>query len=1134
MDFSVNISKITPPYLPQILYRPRLLDLLSRNKDKKLILIIGQAAQGKSTLAASYVRAPKIPSPWMNLEKEDSDPVNLYHLMVQSLQHALKDINFSHLLSYPPEIMGPREEIPLYREWAQSIFKEVSLPIQIVMDGLDQLSTTAPVFKFLQVLLEDSPPNIHLILLSREIPPPVLEFQHLKIRQQALVLTNEDLAFTQDEIEEFFKKVRGISFDTDQVKKIHSATEGWIGALILFAEFLGRFQESAREKFISEDFPDHFKKEIFQYFGKEIFSSLSEQVQEFLIKSSLIDLIEPAFVRDFIAMENSEEILREHVRKNLFVHSYYDDKKGWLFQYHHLFRDFLKAKFVTSVGHKEQKSLLLKAGTLYDQRGELENSVKYLLEARAYPRAASVIERLGMDLLQKGRINDLSKWLSDLPEDTIQDNPWLLFYLAMTKRFLGGRENLIALQKAYTLFKQEGDMRGTLISLAHLIERFVQTGIHLAPIEGLIEEGEAILHQLESNEYPYERAVLWYSIGLGRILGEGDIRKGIWACQNAYSIAKQLRDVGLQAYALCFSALGYVLLGEFSLADESRKKIEKFAEKTVHPEFRAIELTVQCLLANHRGDFGKAEILVQKLQEEIERHGFVYMVPWTFEISGYLKAAQEEFSEAEKIGKHYLSTALSIKNSFLKGLAYRLLGLIYLHQNDLEKAREAINQCIHAFSTEAPSKYHLNRAKIKLGLVCTHLKEYKRAEKALDEALQYFSSISSHISLAEIHLATAFLLYDQRKNADAAAHLRTGFKIAEDKRYEYFYNFGKKYLMKACLLALELKVEGAIDYAAYLLSTRLSSVAEEELKKLSNHPDPRVREKAWEIRRKIHRSKAPPLRIETLGPFRLFRGDSLMEEDEWDRSQPKKLLKTIISYGDERVPKEIIIDELWPEENPRAAGRNFKTTLQRLRKSLEPFIHKDFGSSYIHLHDNIVFLDPELCHVDADGFLSLIKMAQEKEKRGDGKGTFSFYAEALEIYKGDFLPEELYAPWADKKREELRAKYIELLNKMAKLHEKQGAMRKAVDCYKKAIQVDPLIEESYQKLMTFYSSKGVYNEGLRTYEDCKKVLKKELKTKPDSTTTALYNKILEKISSSRPTQGKAPSGGKSVKKNVGV
>jgi ATP/maltotriose-dependent transcriptional regulator MalT/DNA-binding SARP family transcriptional activator len=1112
MNHSVNISKITPPYLPKILYRPRLVNLIEGNKDKKLILILGQAAQGKTTLAASYGKTSDMPFAWVSLDRDESDPASLFQLTVQSLQQALGDIDFSHLLSpSPPQITGPGEEIPLYREWAQSLFKGISIPVQIVMDGLDRLSTTAPGFKFLRALVEDSPPSVHLILLSREIPPPVLEFQHLKMRQQALVLTNEDLAFTQDEIKGFFQKVRGISFDAGQLRKIHSATDGWIGALVLFAEFLSRFQESTMGKFISEDFPDHFKKEIFQYFGKEIFSSLSEQVQEFLVRSSLIDLIEPAFMRDFLGMEMVEDILREHVRKNLFVHSFYDEKKGWLFQYHHFFRNFLKAKFVTSVRHEEQKSLLLKAGALYEQRGELENSVKYFLEANAYPQAASVITRLGVDLLQKGRIDDLSKWLHALPNGTIQDSPWLLFYWAFTKRFQGGRENLIALQKVYTQFKENGDMRGTLISLAQLIESSIQTGIHLTPVEMLIEEGEAALQQSEANEYPYESAVLWDFVGLGHLLGDGDIRKGIWACRNAYLIAKELKNASLQAYALCFSALGFVLLGEFSLVDEGLNKIEKVTEKIVHPEFRAMELMVRCLLTNHRGEFSKAEILVESLQEEVDKHGFLYMVPWVSEISAYIRAFQGKYSEAEKIGKQYLSRAISLKNGFLKGSAFRLLGLIYLHENDFGKAREAIGQSMDTFSSEAPSKYHLNRNRIQMGLVCLHLKEFRRGEKELGEALQYFSSISNYISLVEVHFAIAFLQHDQGMNDDAISHLQNGFRIAGERKYEYFYTLGTKYLVKACVLALELKVSEAIDYAAYLLSTCLSLLAGEDLKKLSYHPDSRVREKVWEIRRKIHRSKAPPLRIETLGAFRLFRGGSLMEEDEWDRSQPKKLLKAILSYGGGRIPKEIIIDELWPEESPAIAEKNFKTTLQRLRKSLEPFIDKDFGSSYIHLHDNIVFLDAELCHVDADQFLLLLKMAEEKKKKGDGKEIFPLYAEALEIYKGEFLSEELYAPWPERKREELRSKYLELLNKMANFHERQGSLKKAMDCYKKAIQVDPLIEESYQKLMTLYSNKGMYNEALRIYEDCRKALKRELKAQPNSTTSAIHKKILEKV-----------------------
>ena len=359
MKLSVSISKIAPPYLPKILHRSRLHDLLEKNKDKKLILILGQAAQGKTTLVASYVKTLKIPSAWMTLDKEDSDPFNLFHLIVLSLQHSLKDIDFSPLLSFPFGTLGPGLEGPLFRQWAQSLFELISPPIQIVMDGLDRLSPDAPVFKFLQVLVEEAPAHIHLIMLSREMPPLSMEFQHLKIRREALILTNEELAFTPNEINEFLQKIQRISLDGDQLRKIHAATEGWIGGLILLSESFLRFSDSSKKKDFVQDLPDHFNREIFQYFGKEILSSQTKETQQFLLKSSMIDIIEPNFAKELFGTENVEEILREHVRKNLFVQSFDDKNKRWLFRYHHMFRNFLKAKYLTKTTAEERSSLNL-------------------------------------------------------------------------------------------------------------------------------------------------------------------------------------------------------------------------------------------------------------------------------------------------------------------------------------------------------------------------------------------------------------------------------------------------------------------------------------------------------------------------------------------------------------------------------------------------------------------------------------------------------------------------------------------------------------------------------------------------------------------------------------------------------
>src|SRR4030042_4377280 len=171
MQPSIHISKIIPPQIPQILHRPRLIKCLEQQQDKKLILILGQAAQGKSTLAVSYVHSSPVPSAWINLGPDDTDAVNLFYLLGQALQRALPEADLSPALAYPAVALGPREEAPLYRDWLLTLLEGASGPVPIILDGLDRLPPGAPAFRLLQVLLDVLPPRLRLFTLSREMPP---------------------------------------------------------------------------------------------------------------------------------------------------------------------------------------------------------------------------------------------------------------------------------------------------------------------------------------------------------------------------------------------------------------------------------------------------------------------------------------------------------------------------------------------------------------------------------------------------------------------------------------------------------------------------------------------------------------------------------------------------------------------------------------------------------------------------------------------------------------------------------------------------------------------------------------------------------------------------------------------------
>ena len=76
--------------------------------------------------------------------------------------------------------------------------------------------------------------------------------------------------------------------------------------------------------------------------------------------------------------------------------------------------------------------------------------------------------------------------------------------------------------------------------------------------------------------------------------------------------------------------------------------------------------------------------------------------------------------------------------------------------------------------------------------------------------------------------------------------------------------------------------------------------------------------------------------------------------------RPKLLLKSIVLHGSRDVPKEILIDDLWPEPSGTAGEKNFKINLHRLRKGLEPEYQKDFGDSYVIHKPGLVSLDSEL------------------------------------------------------------------------------------------------------------------------------------------------------------------------------
>jgi LuxR family transcriptional regulator, maltose regulon positive regulatory protein len=1106
----VSPSKLSPPALPKILARPRLQTLFEQNEDKKLVLIIGQAAQGKTTAAAWYFQNTMKPSVWINLDPGDSDPVNFFYLLVNAVAAQLKEEDTKQLLSLPSQRLGPRECRYHYREWAAALFNTFNRPFHLFLDGLDRLDPRADSFGFLQALVEEMPPGIRLVLTSRGYPPLPFEFQKLKMGRQALVLENEDLAFRPQEIKQYFYSLQGLSLDGEQVKRIHTATEGWVGGIILLAQCLERMPKSSVKEYLAQHLPDRFQREAFQFFSREVFSALPPAEQQVLLRSSLLNQMDPGILKEFFPEEERSDLLKRLARSNLFVRGFPDPQQGMVFSYHQMFRDFLGTLLKTKISEEEWRQLHTKAGTYYENQGDLEKAIHHYLEARAFPEASSLIKQIGLALIQNARQADLTHWLRELPQPLIQADPWLLLFGALPNRFfIALDENLRTLQEAVALFKNQGCQSGLLLGMAFLIEAELVWGKNRPE---LVREAEELLTLDENESYLYERVFLWRQIGWAHSM-RGNPRRGYWACEKAYILANQLADPLLKAGALAHAITCLSILGEFRQAERLLQELNSFSWRFPSAEILFHHSISKVLYLVFHGDLQTALELCTTSLEEAEKQGLHHLYPFFLLHKQVALSYIQEHQQANEINEQLLNLAAALNNDFLKGATTFFAATSAYWSDRRADARDLFDQAMALFAAgDSSSEVYLNGARLARGLLNDPPENRLAAITDLRDVLDYWERFESYLFLTECHLALGLLYHDQGQEEQAREHLQKGLLIARQREYRHFMIISPRDVLRACILAQEYCEAGSspADYSARLLVSNFGRQAEAELEKLSRHPHLRVSQKAVELRRSVHRAATPLLRIQTFGGLRLHLDRKPMEDGAWDRFQPRQLLVAILSQKNEKTHKEVLIEALWPKEHPVTGEKNFKTTLQRLRKSLEPDLNPVFGSSYIHLHHNQIFMDETLCSIDSRKFIALLKEGKEHERSGDGPKALDCFVRALDLYQGDFIPEERYAPWAEQRREDLKDIYIDLLNRAARYHENAGSFKKAVACLKQVLESDPLLEEACRGLMTLYAGKGLFNEAIRVYETCQKALQSGLDSKPDPVTTALYQGIKER------------------------
>ena len=239
------------------------------------------------------------------------------------------------------------------------------------------------------------------------------------------------------------------------------------------------------------------------------------------------------------------------------------------------------------------------------------------------------------------------------------------------------------------------------------------------------------------------------------------------------------------------------------------------------------------------------------------------------------------------------------------------------------------------------------------------------------------------------------------------------------------------------------------------------------------------------------------VRVRLLGRFDVSVGARVVIDNTWNRRKAMALLKLLALRKDRSMHREQAMDILWPELSPDAAYNNLRKSIHYLRVALG-----DTTGAPITSARDVLVLSPEV-EIDIDAFQATASKASAS------RTDTSLYEEALGMYRGDLLPEDLYEEWTGPRREDLRAWCIRLLSEVSRLHELRGEPERAIERLKQLLALDPQNGAACRSLMRLYAGMGRRTQAVRTYTKYRAALEADLGLAPSEETEALYREIVD-------------------------
>lgn len=458
---------------------------------------------------SEWLAACERPAAWLSLDEGESDPSRFLAYLVAALQTIAPSLGEGVLAA----LQAPQPP-PLEAMLTALLNDIATVPddFTLVLDDYHVIDAK-PVDQALAFVLEHLPPQLHLVITTRE--DPQLPLARLRARGQLTELRAADLRFTSSEAADFLKGVMGLGLSGQDIALLETRTEGWIAGLQLAAlSMQGRHDVTSFIKSFTGS--HHF---VLDYLLEEVLQQQPENVQTFLLRTSILErLCGP--LCDAVLQNPStsgQETLEAIEQANLFIVPL-DNERRW-YRYHHLFSDLLRQRLhqhsasSTEGALRDVTDLHLRASLWYEDQGLEVEAFRHAAAANDVERAERLIQGKGMPLYLRGEGGAVMNWLGSLPKAVLDARPslWVMYatVLSIAGHVTRVEQKLQAAERAMQGAVPDDKARDLIGRIADLRALVALLAADPRPLDTIIAQSRRALEYLHQDNLPARAATTW-------------------------------------------------------------------------------------------------------------------------------------------------------------------------------------------------------------------------------------------------------------------------------------------------------------------------------------------------------------------------------------------------------------------------------------------------------------------------------------------------------------------------------------------------------------------------------------------------------------------------------------------------